>query len=180
MTIQIEQIAQFLDHRDWRYDLQADKNRIMTAVNSDVVEQFVIVIAVQEEGEYLSLFAPELLYLKDHHYKGVAFQTMLAMAWEVTLLRWEYDPSDGEVRSSTGIAVEDGRVTEKQFNRLLSGLIQLTEEGMTRLKQVLATGEDPGRVGVEAQLLAALREMLPEELLGELGAQLQQLSDPET
>ena len=147
MTIQIEQIAQFLDHRDWRYDLQADKNRIITAVNSDVVEQFVIVIAVQEEGEYLSLFAPELLYLKDHHYKGVAFQTMLAMAWEVKLLRWEYDPSDGEVRSSTGMAVEDGQVTEKQFNRLLSGLIQLTEEGDDAAEAGAGHGRGPRTSG---------------------------------
>jgi hypothetical protein len=143
MATNLQQIASFLDNRDWRYHLEPQKNRIITAVNSETVDKFVIVIKIEEDGKYLSLFIPELLSIKDHVYKGVAFQTMLAIAWEVKLLRWEYDSSDGEVRTSVNLPLEDAPLTEKQFNRLLSGLIRLTERGMERLQQVLATGNDP-------------------------------------
>ncbi|CDM93735.1 protein of unknown function [Limnospira indica PCC 8005] len=48
-----------------------------TGVQSEQVENFTIVIQLQEDGEYLALFAPQLLNLKNHVYKGVAFQTSL-------------------------------------------------------------------------------------------------------
>ncbi|MDT9297635.1 MAG: hypothetical protein P5700_21720 [Arthrospira platensis PCC 7345] len=175
MATTLAQVAGFLDNRRWRYHSDTDRNRIITGVKSEQVEDFMIVIQVQEDGEYLALFAPQLLNLKDHVYKGVAFQTMLTIAWEEKLLRWEYDPSDGEVRTSTGIALADATLTEKQFNRLLSGLIQLTNEGVERLQGVLATGNDPGGKTTTAQMMAALREMLSAEGLAELEAQLQQL-----
>ncbi|WP_244533095.1 hypothetical protein [Geitlerinema sp. PCC 9228] len=143
MATNLQQIASFLDNRDWRYHLEPQENRIITAVNSETVDKFVIVIQLQEDGKYLSLFIPQLLSIKDHVYKGVAFQTMLAIAWEVKLLRWQYNPSDGEVRTSVNLPLEDAPLTEKQFNRLLSDLIRLTERGMERLQQVLATGNDP-------------------------------------
>ncbi|MCG5057005.1 MAG: hypothetical protein KA714_03075 [Limnoraphis sp. WC205] len=175
MATSLAQVAGFLDNRGWRYHLDTEGDRIITGVESEQVENFTIVIQLQEDGEYLAFIAPQLLYLKDHVYKGVAFQTMLAIAWEVQLLRWEYDPSDGEVRTSTGIALEDATLTEKQFNRLLSGLIQLTNDGVERLKGVLATGNDPGGKTITAQMIAALREMLSDEGLAELQAELQQL-----
>lgn len=88
MATTLAQVAGFLDNRGWRYHSDTDRNRIMTAVESEQVENFTIVIQVEEDGEYLALFAPQLLNLKDHVYKGVAFQTMLAIAWEEKLLRW--------------------------------------------------------------------------------------------
>lgn len=179
MATTLASVAEFLDNRGWRYHLNEAQNQIIIGVESQQIDRFLIVIQVQENGEYLALFAPQLLFLKDHIYKGVAFQTMLAIAWEKKLLRWEYDPSDGEVRSSVGLALEDAPLSEKQFNRLLSGLIQLTEEGIERLKTVLATGNDPGRQPIAAQIAAALQDMLPAEALAELQAELQYLQDEE-
>lgn len=175
MATTLAEVAGFLDNHGWHYRSDTDRNRIMTAVESEQVEDFTIVIQVEEDGEYLALVAPQLLELKDHVFKGVAFQTLLAIAWEVELLRWEYDPRDGEVRTSTGIALADATLTEKQFNRLLSGLIQLTNDGVERLQGVLATGNDPGGKTTPAQMMAALREKLSDEGLAELQAQLQQL-----
>jgi hypothetical protein len=177
MSATLDQIAGFLDNRGWRYRPEPQKQRILTGVKSEQVDDFLIVIQLREDGEYLSLFAPQLLFLKDHVFKGVAFQTMLEIAWEVKLLRWEYDPSDGEVRTSVVMALGDAPLTEKQFNRLLSGLIQLTEQGVERLKVVLETGNDPGAQSVEAQIAAALQQMLPGETLAQLRAELQRLRD---
>ncbi|MEX6776831.1 hypothetical protein [Limnospira fusiformis] len=77
MATTLAQVAGFLDNRRWHYHSDTDRNRIITGVESEQVENFTIVIQLQEDGEYLALFAPQLLYLKDHVYKGVAFQTSL-------------------------------------------------------------------------------------------------------
>ncbi|WP_246259807.1 YbjN domain-containing protein [Oxynema aestuarii] len=152
MATTLTQIAHFLDRRSWFYHLEPERNRIVTGVKSEVVENFMIVIQLHEGGEYLELCAPQLLFLKDHVCKGVAFQTMLAIAWEVKLLRWEYDPDDGEVRTSVALALEDAPLSENQFNRLLSALIQLTDRAIERLNTVLVTGEDPGFQPLSTQI----------------------------
>jgi len=91
---------------------------------------------------------------------------MLAISWEVKMLRFEYDPTDGEVRASIELPIEDSLLTEGLFNRCLSGLIQLVDSlAMPRLNAVLATGVDPGRKNVAAQLL----DGMPDELLNLLG-----------
>lgn len=99
-------------------------------------------------------------------YKGLLFQTMLAISWEVKMLRFEYDPTDGEIRASIELPIEDSMLTEGLFHRCLSGLIQLVDSiAMPRLNAVLATGVEPGRKNVAAQLL----DGMPDELLNLLG-----------
>ncbi|MCT7959638.1 hypothetical protein NG799_12395 [Laspinema sp. D1] len=163
MATTLAEIGQYLDNRGWNYDLQEANSQIITGYKAENVEQFLMVIQLQEEGEYLSVFVPELLQVKDHVYKGVVFQTMLAIAWSVKFLRWEYDPRDGEIRASIGFALEDAALTERQFNRVLNALIHLVDEvAMPRLQAVLATGNDPGDPEMEQDIAAALAQLLPE------------------
>jgi len=181
MAVSLQQITQYLDNRGWKYRVDAAAMQIVTGVEAENVDRFLIIIALKEGGEYIELAAPQLLKVKDHVYKGVLFQTMLSIAWEVKLLRWEYDPSDGEVRASIAVALEDATLTERQFNRMLGALIELVDVvAMPRLQAVLATGEDPGQKGREQRLAEALREMLPEGGLAELQQAIAQLQQQES
>lgn len=60
------------------YDLQEANSQIITEYKAQNVEQFFIVIQLQEEeeGEYLSVFVPELLQVKDHVYKDALQQAI--------------------------------------------------------------------------------------------------------
>jgi len=79
------------------------------------------------------------------------------------MLRLEYDPTDGEIRASIELPLEDAPLTDRQFNRCLEGLVHLVDqEAMPRLKAVLATGEDPGRRALAQRLMADI----PTELMG--------------
>lgn len=184
MATTLAQIAQYLDNRGWDYELQKANSQIITGYKAQNVERFFIVIQLQEEGEYLSVFVPELLQVKDHVYKGVVFQTMLAIAWSVKFLRWEYDPRDGEIRASIGFALEDAALSDRQFNRVLDALIHLVDEvAMPRLQAVLATGNDPGVSEMAQDIAAALAQLLPdgslEALQQAIASQLQSRSDGE-
>jgi hypothetical protein len=88
MAIKIDRIAHYLDRRHWKYLMQRESACILTGVRANHVEQFQILMALDENGAHLVLTAPGLLYVKDHVYKGVLFQTLLAISWEVKLLRW--------------------------------------------------------------------------------------------
>jgi hypothetical protein len=87
---------------------------------------------------------------------------MLAISWETKMLQWEYDPSDGEIRAIIEFPLEDSILTERQFNRCLSGLIQIVDTiAFPRLQEVMETGEDPGNLDLGERLLLSIQEQAP-------------------
>lgn len=163
MGANLKQIASYLDNLGWEYRLDEDEDRIITGVEADHLEDFLIVVQLDEDGKFFRVFAPQVLAgVQEHPYKGSILQTMLAISWETKMLQWEYDPSDGEIRAIIEFPLEDSILTEKQFQRCLSGLIQVVDSvALPRLQQVMETGEDPGNVELGERLLLSIQEEAP-------------------
>lgn len=166
MGTSLNQIAGYLDTKGWKYRLDEEGSRILTGVYGENLEDFLIVIQLDEDGEFFEMFAPRVLSgVKDHPYKAAILQTMLCISWETKMLQWEYDPSDGEIRAIIEFPLEDSTLTERQFNRCLHSLVQLVDElALPRLQAVMETGEDPGDPGdleEGERLLLALQHEAP-------------------
>jgi hypothetical protein len=162
MAATLEQIAEFLSNKGWKYKIEADESRILTGVYAENIEQFLIVIQLEEEGEFFEMFAPRVLSgVQDHQYKTAILQTMLCISWETKMLQWEYDPSDGEIRAIIEFPLEDAILTERQFNRCLYSLIELVDGiALPRLRTVMETGEDPGDPEQDGDLAEGERLLL--------------------
>jgi len=163
MAANLKQIAKYLDNLGWDYRFDEEEDRIITGVEAENIEDFLIVVQLDEEGKFFRLFAPQVLAeVKDHPYKDAILQTMLAISWETKMLQWEYDPSDGEIRAIIEFPLEDSMLTERQFNRCLSGLIQIVDTiALPRLQEVMVTGEDPGNLDLGERLLLSIQEQAP-------------------
>jgi hypothetical protein len=163
MGATLQQIAGYLDGKGWLYKVEPEEGRILTGVFAENVEQFLIVIQLDEDGEFFELFAPRVLSgVKDHPHKDAILQTMLCISWETKMLQWEYDPSDGEIRAIIEFPLEDSTLTERQFNRCLDSLIELVDEiALPRLQTVMDLGEDPGDIAEGERLLLKLQEESP-------------------
>lgn len=163
MAATLEQIASYLDAKGWAYKLDEEENRILTGIQADNIENFLIVIQLDEDGEFFELFAPRVLSgVKDHPHKAAILQTMLSISWETKMLQWEYDPSDGEIRAIIEFPLEDSTLTERQFNRCLYSLVELVDEiALPRLQTVMETGDDPGDITEGERLLLRLQEESP-------------------
>ena len=163
MAANLKQIAKYLDNLGWDYRFDEEEDRIITGVEAENIEDFLIVVQLDEEGKFFRLFAPQVLAeVKDHPYKDAILQTMLAISWETKMLQWEYDPSDGEIRAIIEFPLEDSLLTERQFNRCLSGLIQIVDTvALPRLPEVMETGEDPGNLDLGERLLLSIQEQAP-------------------
>jgi hypothetical protein len=163
MGTTLKQIASYLDTKGWKYKTDEQGCRILTGVYGEHIEDFLIVIQLDEDGEFFEIFAPRVLAgVKDHPHKAAILQTMLCISWETKMLQWEYDPSDGEIRAIIEFPLEDATLTERQFNRCLHSLVQLVDElALPRLKAVMETGEDPGDLEEGERLLLALQEESP-------------------
>lgn len=126
MGVTLQQITTYLDNQGWNYRIDEEANRIITGVEAENIEKFLIVIHLDEDGKFFRLFAPQvILGVKDHPYKQALLQTMLCISWETKMLQWEYEPSKGEIRAIIEFPLEDSILTEKQFNRCLAGLSTL-------------------------------------------------------
>ena len=163
MGATIEQIGGYLSNLGWEYKIDRDRSCIVTAVQADNLEDFMIVAQLDEDGEFFKLFAPHVITgIQDNPHKNAILQTMLSISWETKMLQWEYDPSDGEIRAIIEFPIEDSTLTEKQFNRCLSGLVQLVDTvAIPRLQEVMETGHDPGNVEVGERLLLSIQEQAP-------------------
>ncbi|MEL6458819.1 MAG: hypothetical protein AAFY21_17240 [Cyanobacteria bacterium J06641_2] len=163
MAVNVQEIAEYLDQLGWDYRIDEEEERIVTGVEGDNVEDFLIVVQLDEDGKFFRVFAPQVLSgVKDHPHKAAILQTMLVISWETKMLQWEYDPSDGEIRAIIEFPIEDSTLTEKQFNRCLSGLVQLVDTvAIPRLQEVMETGHDPGNVEVGERLLLSIQEQAP-------------------
>jgi hypothetical protein len=163
MAATLEQISTYLDNIGWKYRVESEHHRILTGVYAENIDEFLIVIQLEEDGEFFELFAPRVLSnVHKHPHKSAILQTMLCIAWETKMLQWEYDPSDGEIRAIIEFPLEDSSLTERQFNRCLYSLIELVDEiALPRLKSVMETGEDPGDIAEGERLLLRLQEESP-------------------
>ena len=163
MAVNVQEIAKYLDQLGWDYRIDEEEERIVTGVEGDNVEDFLIVVQLDEDGKFFRVFAPQVLSgVKDNPHKAAILQTMLVISWETKMLQWEYDPSDGEIRAIIEFPIEDSTLTEKQFNRCLSGLVQLVDTvAIPRLQEVMETGHDPGNVEVGERLLLSIQEQAP-------------------
>lgn len=164
MTTTFSQIAQFADNRNLKYGSVPGQPCLVMGFGTPNVEKFAVVILLSENGRYLQFQAPKLLQVKDHVFMGMLFKAMANIQHSVKMLRLEYNISDGEIRASIELPLEDSPLTETQFNRCLDGLIQLVDRSMPRLKTILATGNDPGQKNAAEQLLDAIPSDIRQQL----------------
>lgn len=163
MGVNLQQISNYLDNLGWDYTLEQEADRIVTGVQAENVEEFLIVVQLDEDGKFFRIFAPQVLAgVKDHIHKEAILQTMLCISWETKMLQWEYDPADGEIRAIIEFPLEDSILTERQFNRCLGGLVQIVDSvAIPRLKEVMKTGLDPANLQMGERLLLSIQEQAP-------------------
>ncbi|ATS18059.1 hypothetical protein L5470_09395 [Synechococcus sp. PCC 6717] len=142
MAIALSQLAEYLSRHQLNFKLNAKNHQIITGVNGDHLERFIVIIELDEEGEFFKLYAPNLLPgIKYHRFKDAILQTLLCISWQTKMLQWEYDPSDGEVRAIIEFPLEDSTLTERQFFRCFGALVEIVDTTVPRLRQIVQDSE---------------------------------------
>lgn len=163
MAATLAQIVSYLDGLGWKYDVRTEEGRVVTGVQATHLDNLLIVIDLEEAGEFFKIYAPQVISgLKNHPHLGAALQTLLTISWETKMVQWEYDPSDGEVRAMIEFPLEDSLLTQRQFLRCLDALVRIVDEkAFPRLQKTLLTGEDPGDEADDERFLLEFEQHLP-------------------
>ena len=173
MATTLQQVKGYLDEKGFQYELDEKKQIIRTGFNMDHYvapdgeKAMPLAIRLQENGEYIEIYAPRLYMYKDGPNVLAMLQACLVASWRTTMVQFEYDPSDGEIRAAIELPLEDSTLTSRQFHRMLKGLLEIVDKYHGMLKGAMDTGkieppEDEDRR--MAEVMEMLRQLGPEGL----------------
>ncbi len=120
-------------------------------------------ITLEEEGEYIKIIAPKLYVYKEGPHKEAVLQVLLQICWKTKLVEYEYDASDGEVRLIIEFPLEDGKLTKKQLERCIRGMVGIIEDYHQVIDSVMRSGVidfdlEKNKVGDLGAMTGLLRE----------------------
>ncbi|MBB1363347.1 hypothetical protein H5125_14455 [Shewanella sp. SR44-4] len=132
-------LKQYFADKDYKYHAQEDKQRFVLSfstehyLDSDGDSSLIVVLDYSEKG--ILRFMTPFLYkfdLDKTQYSLIAS----AVAWfqfEYKFLSMSLDPDDGELRISIDIPVQDGVLHKSQVQRIMSFILQFTEDSYKKL-----------------------------------------------
>jgi hypothetical protein len=147
MATTYEAIQGFLKNNDCGYHYDTERELLLTAfrtsnyLNEDGEQGIAIIIKLEENGEFLKVFAPSVYRCQDSPNQLSVFFALLHICWQTKMLQYEYDPTDGEVRATIEFPLEDATLTEKQFMRILFSLVEMIDRYDPIIRKALETGE---------------------------------------
>ena len=145
MSMTLEEVAEILDRYDMKYKIKG--NEIITGMETENYRNMhgdnglLIVIQLDEDGEYINIFAP-MAFQVDGEHVDAFLRACMIIQWKTKLIQFEYDENDGEIRPIVEIPLEDGKLTDRQLMRSLAGLASLVDE----FTPVLERAKDEGVV----------------------------------
>lgn len=156
-----------------RYFLAPDRPMVMMGVEG-VNGRFQLVVGLEEEGQFLQFRTIEYLWCPgDHPHLAEVLKVLGTINYRRRLVKFGWDPNDGEIVGYADIWLMDGTMTQQQFARMLHNFFPAIDLSISRIKTAMETGKDPGEADPGDLLRTALGRTLPgpvrallEKLLG--------------
>jgi hypothetical protein len=104
------------------------------------VRGIAIAVRLGERGEYLEFIAPGLYDIQECRHSDAVRKLLLAITQRSKMIRFECDPTDGEIRCSIECPIEDGTVTRRQFVRMLKAIPELLDNWDSAIRAAMDTG----------------------------------------
>ncbi len=103
------------------------------------------VISLEVDGQFVQIRTINFLTCPgDHPHLLKVLQILGEVNFLKRLVKFGWDPSDGEIMAYADIWLMDNKLTPDQWNRMLENFLPTLDFAYRRLKQTLETGEDPG------------------------------------
>lgn len=173
MAMDLQTISGWLDEDGVNHQVIEDKDLIVFGAKGDV--QTSHWIRLKEDGEMFS-YQVQLRVDDDnyavptgHKNELILLRYFLHENYTTKFGCWEYDYNDGDIRFSVEIPLEDGKITQNQFKRICSLTFGNVDTMMSKVQDILETGEIPEDDDSSEDLLRKLLERGGGDLAGLLG-----------
>ena len=164
MAFTLKQISGYLKNMGIKLSHEDDEKIVFAATSGE--NNLAYYLRAKENGDIFDMQMQILnddmshLQVKDHKHLNVLLPQLLYFNYGTKFGSWEYDPSDGDIRLVVEIPLEDAKMTEKQFTRIMSMMAGTSDEYVGKIKNILKTGKvpqsEPGEPEDMRELLSSL------------------------
>jgi hypothetical protein len=150
MPTTITEIKGFLDEFDLKYQVDEEREAILIGFNcrnenttfrdGDGDPFLRVVVRVLERGEFVAIFVPNAWNIGDSPSKSLIFEACVSFQLRYKMLRFDYDPEDGELRPNIELPLENASLTSQQFHRLVHGVLHGVQQFDKVIRHALETG----------------------------------------
>jgi hypothetical protein len=162
MAMQFTDLKKLLDQKKLEYYEKPGRSEVM-ANFSELFGKHQIVIRLEVDGTFLQFRTLGFLECpKSHPSIGPVLEVIGELNYRMRLVKFGWDPSDGEIVAYADLWLEDNDVTLQQFDRMLGNYIFSIDLSRHRLAQTIETGEDPGEVS-PAEIAERLKQVMAEK-----------------
>ncbi len=149
MTCSLSQLRELLDGEGLRYYLIPDQDGVMlTMIGSDNHYQFKILL--EFAGEFLQFRSINNLHCPlGHPHLDAALQVLGELNYRLRLIKFGWDPADGEIVAYADCWIEDAVITQVQFGRMAGAFMSILDDEHPRIKEAIESGVVPAKSGDE-------------------------------
>jgi len=165
MAFTLEEIVAYLKNDEMKFDIDKEKHVLRLGL-TDGNEKGLVTITAQEDGELFSLYMDPMNENNeafdiplDHPHLNLVLPQLLFANFRTKFGTWEYDPRDGDLRFAIEFPVEDGTITQNQFNRIINCVTSMFEF-QAKFRHILEKGSLPSEKNEDDELLALLEKVL--------------------
>jgi hypothetical protein len=174
MALTMDGLRKLVDGEGLHYFLAPDRPALMLTVTG-LNGRYQFVIHLDVDGQFLQFRT--LGYGNcpaDHAHLQEVLKVLGHLNYKLRLVKFAWDPSDGEIVVYADTWVVDGDVTKGQFQRLIHSYFSALDMHHPRLEKTIETGKDPGAEDLMAMVERSAESGPPdvrkiiEDLLGRL------------
>jgi hypothetical protein len=146
MAMQMERVESFLLAERLKFRSHEDGHVVVGFATRhytapDGTKGIAIAVRLSENGRYLECIAPGLYGLAGCRHRDAVLRALLAIMQRTKMIRFDWDPADGEVRCAIECPLEDGMLTRQQFMRMLQAIPELVDAWDPVIRAAIETGE---------------------------------------
>ena len=153
MATTLKKITEFLDQERLDYLHKEGKQHLRMRMPTKKYMQpgakhhhIDLVIALEEEGAYMKVIAPEVYHVPataGSFQKLALMQSLLQISLMSKMVQFEYDAEDGEVRAIIEFPLEDAILTSRQLMRCIHGLVKVMDRNHFTIVDAIKHGLTP-------------------------------------
>jgi hypothetical protein len=147
MSYDLPQLRELLDTEGLRYYLIPDREGVMLNLNGEF-GKFQFMILLEAEGEFLQFRSMEYLYCpRDNANLDATLQTLGELNYRLRLMKFGWDPADGEIAAYVDLWIMDAVITQGQFSRMVQAYMTILDDEYPKLKKAVEDGVGPADSG---------------------------------
>lgn len=164
MALTMDGLRKLVDAEGLRYFLAPDRPALMLGV-AGLNGRYQLMILLEMEGQFVQFRSVAYRHCTSGHaHLPEILKVLGELNYKLRLVKFGWDPRDGEIVVYADAWIMDGNLTQTQFRVLIQTYFSAIDLHYSRIEATIQTGKDPGPADLMATAEARVGSGLPPEM----------------